>query len=79
VDRCFGMPGLKPETVLRWHQRGFRAYRRWNSWREGGRLMIACELRALIRRMSRENPTSGAPRIHGELLTLGIDVSESTV
>jgi len=41
--------------------------------------MIACELRALIRRMSRENPTSGAPRIHGELLTLGIDVSESTV
>src|SRR5215472_9546878 len=70
---------VKPETVLRWHRRGFRAYWRWKSWRRGGRPRIDGELRTLIRRMSRENPTWGAPRIHGELLMLGIDVSESTV
>jgi len=69
---------VKPETLLRWHRRGFRAYWRWKSWR-GGRPRIDRELRALIRRMSKENPTWGAPRIHGELLMLGIDVSESTV
>jgi transposase InsO family protein len=65
--------------VLRWHRRGFRAYWRWKSWRRGGRPRIDRELRELIRRMSRENPLWGAPRIHGELLMLGIDVSESTV
>jgi len=70
---------VKPETPLRWHRRGFRAYWRWKSWRRDGRLRIDRELRVLIRRMSRENPTWGAPRIHGELLMLGIDVSESTV
>ncbi len=70
---------VKPETVLRWHRRGFRAYWRWKSWRRGGRPRIDPDLRALIRRMSRENPTWGAPRIHGELLMLGIDISESTV
>jgi transposase InsO family protein len=70
---------VKPETVLRWHRRGFRAYWRWKSWRRGGRPRIDRELRALIRRMSRENSTWGAPRIHGELLMLGIDISESTV
>lgn len=70
---------VKPETLLRWHRRGFHAYWRWKSWRCGGRPRIDRELRALIRRMSKENPTWGAPRIHGELLMLGIDVSESTV
>jgi transposase InsO family protein len=70
---------VKPETALRWHRRGFRAYWRWKSWRRGGRPRIDRELRALIRRMSRENPLWGAPRIHGELLMLGIEVSESTV
>jgi transposase InsO family protein len=70
---------VKPETLLRWHRRGFRGYWRWKSWRVGGRPRIDRELRALIRRMSRENPTWGAPRIHGELLMLGIDISESTV
>jgi len=70
---------VKPETVLRSHRRGFRAYWRWKSWRRGGRPRIDRELRTLIRWMSRENPTWGAPRIHGELLMLGIDVSESTV
>jgi hypothetical protein len=66
---------VKPETLLRWHRRGFRAYWRWKSWRRGGRPRIDRELGALIRRMSKENPTWGAPRIHGELLMLGIDVS----
>jgi len=70
---------VKPETVLRWHRRGFRAYWRWKSWRRGGRPRIDRELRALIRRMSRENRLWGAPRIHGELLMLGFQVSESTV
>lgn len=70
---------VKPETVLCWHRRGFRAYWRWKSWRRGGRPRIDRELRELIRRMSRENPLWGAPRIHGELLMLGIEVSESTV
>jgi transposase InsO family protein len=67
------------DRLLRWHRRGFRAYWRWKSWRRGGRPRIVRELRELIRRMSRENPLWGAPRIHGELLMLGIDVSESTV
>jgi Homeodomain-like domain len=70
---------VKPETVLRRHRRGFRAYWRWRSWRRGGRPRIDHEVRELIRRMSRENPLWGAPRIHGELLMLGLEVSESTV
>jgi len=70
---------VQPETVIRWHRRGFRAYWRWKSRRVGGRPRIDCEMRALIRRMSRENPLWGAPRIHGELLMLGIEVAESTV
>ena len=70
---------VQPETVLRWHQRGFRAYWRWKSRHVGGRPRIDSDIRALIRRMSRENPLWGAPRIHGELLMLGIEVAESTV
>jgi hypothetical protein len=70
---------VQPETVLRWHRHGFRAYWRWKSRHVGGRPRIDCEMRALIRRMSRENPLWGAPRIHGELLMLGIEVAESTV
>jgi hypothetical protein len=69
---------VKPETLLRWHRRGFHAHWRWKYWRRSGSPTIDRELRALIRRMSRENPTWGAPWIHGALLTLGIDVSEST-
>jgi hypothetical protein len=52
---------VKPETVLRWHRRGFRAYWRWKSWRRGGRPRIDRDLRELIRRMSRESPLWGAP------------------
>src|SRR6266446_4467116 len=70
---------IQPETVIRWHQRGFRAYWRWKSRQVGGRPRIDSETRALIRRMNRENPLWGAPRIHGELLILGIEVAESTV
>ncbi len=70
---------VKPETVLRWHRRGFRAYWHWKSRPAGGRPKIGREIRALIRRMSRENPLWGAPRIHGELLMLGIEVAQSTV
>jgi transposase InsO family protein len=70
---------VKPETVIRWHQRGFRACWRWKSRRRGGRPKIDREIRDLIRRMNKENPPWGAPRIHGELLMLGIEVAESTV
>jgi transposase InsO family protein len=70
---------VRPETVIRWHRRGFRAYWHWKSRHVGGRPQIDSEIRVLIRRMNRENPLWGAPRIHGELLMLGIDVAESTV
>ena len=70
---------VKPETVIRWHRRGFRAYWSWKSRRCGGRPRIDREIRDLIRRMSKENPLWGAPRIYGELLMLGIEVAQSTV
>jgi transposase InsO family protein len=70
---------VQPETVIRWHRRGFRAYWHWKSRHLGGRPRTGAGIRALIRRMNRENPLWGAPRIHGELLMLGIEVAESTV
>src|SRR6476469_7805475 len=70
---------LKPETVIRWHRAGFRAYWRWKSRSRGGRPKTPLEVRQLIRDMSIENPLWGAPRIHGELLKLGIDVGQTTV
>jgi transposase InsO family protein len=70
---------VRPETVVRWHRKGFAAYWRWKSRRRGGRPRIAKEVRNLIRRMSLENPLWGATKIHGELLKLGIQVSQSTV
>ena len=70
---------VRPETVLRWHRAGYRAFWRWKSRPGSGRPQIDSELRALIRRMSRENVLWGAPRIHGELLKLGFQVSQSTV
>jgi putative transposase len=71
---------VKPETVISWHRKGFRLFWTWKS-RGGrpGRPVVAKEVRQLIRRMSRENPLWGAPKIHGELLKLGIDISESSV
>ena len=70
---------VRPETVVRWHRMGFAAYWRWKSRSPGGRPRIGKEVRDLIRRMSFENPLWGAPRIHGELLKLGIEVAQSTV
>lgn len=69
---------VKPVTVVQWHRKGFRFYWRWRS-RRPGRPKIGTEIRALIRRMSRANPLWGAPRIHGELLKLGIKISQATV
>ena len=70
---------IRPETLVRWHQAGFRSYWRWKSRSLGGRPQIETDLRALIRRMSVENPLWGAPRIHGELLKLGFEVAQSSV
>ena len=70
---------IRPETLVRWHRAGFRRYWRWKSHRRGGRPQIEPELRALIRQMSIENPLWGAPRIHGELLKLGVEVAQSSV
>jgi transposase InsO family protein len=70
---------MRPETLVRWHRAGFRRYWRWKSRRRGGRPPVETELRALIRRMSIENPLWGAPRIHGELLKLGFEVAQSSV
>ena len=70
---------IRPATVLRWHRGGFRLYWRWKSRSPGGRPKISRETRQLIREMSLANPLWGAPRIHGELLKLGIEVGETTV
>src|SRR5437879_9064610 len=70
---------VRPETVVRWHRRGFRLYWAWKSRRRWGRPAIGRDLRDLIRQMSCANPLWGAPRIHGELLKLGLTVSQATV
>ena len=70
---------VKPETVMAWHRRGFRFVWTWKSRRRTGRPTAPADLRALIRAMSQTNPFWDAPRIHGELLKLGMDVSQATV
>lgn len=71
---------VSPETVVRWHRQSFRRYWRWKSRpRRPGRPRIEANLRAQIRRMCIENPTWGAPKIHGELLKLGYELDQSTV
>ena len=71
---------VKPETVIGWHHKGFRLFWTWKV-RHGqpGRPPVSKEIRQLIRRISRENPLWGAPRIHGELLKLGINIGETSV
>ncbi len=69
---------VKPATVVEWHRRGFRLYWRWRSGAPG-RPRISPDIRDLIRQMSKANPLWGAPRIHGELLKLGIKISQATV
>jgi transposase InsO family protein len=70
---------IKPKTVIGWHRAGFRTYWRWKSRPRGGRPRTPHEIRQLIRDMSIANSLWGAPRIHGELLKLGIDVGQTTV
>src|SRR5277367_1478463 len=70
---------VKPATVIQWHRQGFRRYWRWrSSSRRAGRPGVNREIRDLIRQMSLANPLWGAPRIHGEIPKLGIEVSQST-
>ena len=70
---------VMPATVTQWHRNGFRLYWLWRSGsRHSGRPELNSEIRGLIRQMSVANPLWGAPRIHGELLKLGIAVSQAT-
>ena len=71
---------VTPETVVAWHRAGFRLFWTWKVRRgQPGRPVTSHEVRDLIRKMRRENPTWGAPRIHGELFKLGINIAESSV
>jgi putative transposase len=71
---------VKPETVIAWHRQGFRLYWTWKSRRrKPGRPYVSREVRTLIRKMSLANPFWGAPRIHGEILKLGIQLSQATI
>lgn len=80
VDSRSALIIVKPETVITWHRKGFRSFWTWKV-RHGrtGRPVVSREVRDLIRMMSRENPLWTAPRIHGELLKLGIDIGEISV
>ncbi len=76
--RCLEVMVLvKPATVVQWHRQGFRLFWRWRS--RSGRPSADREIRVLIGQLSSANPLWGAPRIHGELLKLGIEVSQATV
>src|SRR5229473_6319255 len=76
--RCLeAMVLVKPATVIHWHRQGFRLYWRWRS--RSGRPSVDREVRKLIRQISGTNPLWGAPRIHGELLKLGIEIGQATV
>ena len=71
---------VQPATVLAWHRQGFQLYWRWRSSAHSvGRPRLDTELRQLIRRMARENPTWGRRRIRAELALLGYEVAELTV
>src|SRR5262245_11720702 len=70
---------VTPDTVVRWHRQGWRLYWRWRSRSRGGRPHLAAETRELIRSMSRDNRWWGAERIRGELLKLGIAVSNRSI
>jgi putative transposase len=70
---------VRPETVIAWHRQGVRLFWTWKSRRRTGRPGVPADVRALIRTMSTTNPLWGAPRIHGELLKLGIVLGQSSV
>jgi len=71
---CDALAIVKPDTIVRWHRAGFRLYWCWKSRRRGGRPTVPLEIRKLIREMSIANSLWGTPRIHGELLKLGIEL-----
>src|SRR5580692_7894412 len=76
--RCLDtMVLVKPATVVQWHRQGFRLFWRWRS--SSGRPPLDREVWDFIRQMNAANPLWGAPRIHGELLKLGIEISQATV
>ena len=86
VDLYRWLPGvrdslaiIKPKTVVRWRRSGVRLYWRWKSRSRCGCPKVALEKRQLIRDMSLANPLWAAPRIHGELLKLGIDIAQTSV
>jgi transposase InsO family protein len=71
---------VKADTVVRWHKKSFKLFWKFKSRRKGpGRPPVSPEIRDLVRKMLEANPLWGAPRIHGELLKLGIEISERTV
>jgi putative transposase len=70
---------VQPATVIAWHRQGLRLFWRWKSRRRTGRPLVPADVRALIRSISDANPLWGAPRIHGELLKLGIAISQASV
>jgi transposase InsO family protein len=70
---------VEPKTVIRWHHLGFRQFWRWKLCSRRGRPKVPSDIRQLIREMSLANPLWGAPRIHGELVKLGIDVGQTSV
>src|ERR1700683_5822069 len=70
---------VRPDTGLAWHRSAFACYWRRKSRRRPGRPNVGADIRDLIRDMSQANPLWGAPRIHGELLKLGIEVAQSTL
>src|ERR1700693_3953968 len=70
---------VKSETVVRLNRAGFRLFWKWRSLPSGSRPKVSEEIRNLIRRLAMENPTWGAPKIHGELLKIGFEIAERTV
>jgi len=70
---------FRPETVIRWHRQSFRLFWKWKSRSEAGRPKIPQAQIDLIKQIADDNPLWGAPRIHGEMLKLGFDLSETTV
>jgi hypothetical protein len=78
-DRRRHLVFVTPDTVVRWHRAGWRRYWRWRSRSPGGQPQLSPEVRELIVRMSKENPLWGSERIRGELLKLGITVSNRSI
>ncbi len=70
---------VKPETVIKWHRQGFKLFWKIKSKQKGGRQKVDIEVRKMIIQLAEENRLWGIPRIHGELLKLGYNISQSTV